>query len=169
MAVGTCCRQRVHVTGYICQRTSGDLYDFMLRRRGILSRGTVLDLGRQLAAGLAHLHRADVAHRDLKLANALLFFGGNGGASHGGGGGPGDARCAGGGGGSGAGAAHVSLKIADLGLGIDASQLTPLRALEASLPAAERSALHGATRGVSCEPCGTATTMAPEVLQARLP
>ena len=35
-----------------------------------------MDFGRQLGAGLAHLHRAGVAHRDVKLANALLFRGG---------------------------------------------------------------------------------------------
>ena len=184
--------------------TRGDLYEHLWRRRGVLPRSTALDLAAQLAAGLAHLHSADVAHRDLKLSNALLFdcgkpctsgccasVIGGGGSSSGSSSSAAGAR--GVGAGRGVGSALV-VKIADLGLGVHASSLTPLPVLDgsaqpprapeaaaapssvsslaaspsaASLTAAELAELRGARRGVSRELCGSATTMAPEVLQEK--
>ena len=118
---------------------SGDLYHHMLRRRGFLARGDATALARQLAAGVAHLHTAEVAHRDIKMDNALLF--------------------------SSAGGA-LTLKIADLGLGVHSSQLRPVASLD--LPAAQLAALRRATtHGVSREPYGTPSTMAPEVVTGR--
>ena len=131
---------------------TSDLYDHMWRRRGLLPRASALELARQLAAGLSHLHAAEVAHRDLKLSNALLFArpGGGGGGGRGGRGGGTD----------------WTLKIADLGLGIHSSQLTSLDVVAS--PPVELVRLAGtelpACLGVTRDPYGTATTMAPEVL-----
>ena len=62
-----------HVRLALDLATRGDLFEHLWRARGVLPRAAALDLGRQLGAGLAHLHAANVAHRDLKLSNALLF------------------------------------------------------------------------------------------------
>ena len=140
----------------------GDLFEHLWRRRGALPASEALAYGQQLAQGLAHLHRAQVAHRDLKLSNALLFAG------------------AGKSGGSGEdgptpGTPPLTLKVADLGLGIHSSQLTP----PSELPPEARGYLRRhidqhhhrgvATRflGATNDPFGTPTTMASEVRMGR--
>jgi len=137
-----------HVRLALDLATRGDLFEHLWRARGVLPRATALDLGRQLGAGLAHLHAANVAHRDLKLSNALLFDQ------------PASFSRA-------ALSPPVSLKIADLGLGVDAASLTPVHSLATALSAAELRRLKCATRGVCGDACGTPTTMAPEALAAR--
>ena len=137
-----------HVRLALDLATRGDLFEHLWRARGVLPRATALDLGRQLGAGLAHLHAANVAHRDLKLSNALLFDQ------------PASFSRA-------ALSPPVSLKIADLGLGVDAASLTPVHSLATALSAAELRRLKCATRGVCGDACGTPTTMAPETLAAR--
>ena len=151
----------------------GDLYEHLWRRKGALPAAEALAFGRQLALGLAHLHRAGVAHRDLKLSNALLFAGDGGGGGGGGSGGGGG----GGGGGKGAseGGGCLTLKVADLGLGIHSSQLTPPEELPLEVIAAGRGYLRrhlepGAAApflGATNDPYGTASTMAPEVSMGR--
>ena len=49
----------------------------LLVRRGRFSADVVLDIGRQLAAGLAALHRLGLAHGDIRLANIRLGTRGN--------------------------------------------------------------------------------------------
>ena len=112
----------------------GDLHDHMWRRRGHMPQLEALDFARQLACGLRHLHRAGVAHRDLKLGNALLCPSGIGDG--------------------------IVVKLADLGLGVHSSQLESL----ASVPSELRHELRGALLGVTHEQVGTETTMAPEVV-----
>ena len=119
----------------------GDLFEFLWRRRGELPLTAAIDFGRQLASGLAHLHLADIAHRDLKLSNALLFL-------------------------PALSTDRPLIKIADLGLGVHASMLTPVGSLAIS-PSALALLESGRPRGVSREPYGTVTTMAPEVHSRR--
>ncbi len=50
----------------------GESLRALLEREGKLEVGRVLDLARQLAAGLAEAHRQSIAHRDLKPENIML-------------------------------------------------------------------------------------------------
>lgn len=119
---------------------AGDLQHQLWQRRGVLGRREALDLARQTASGLRHLHAAaGVAHRDLKLENLLLFGRG--------------------GGGSGGVVGRPLLKLADLGLGIHISQLTAVQALTAT----ERERLPADADGACREQVGSPATMAPEV------
>ena len=133
----------------------GDLHDHLWRCRGLLSRPSALGFAAQLAAGLSHLHQHGVAHRDLKLANALLFARGAAAAQLG---------------------APVTLKIGDLGLGVHASTLAPWPGGSSSPPScccscsssphsSAATSSSAGRRGVCTEVVGTATTMAPEVVR----
>ena len=138
----------------------GDLYEHLWRNRGQLTRGAALNFSRQLIAGLVHLHRAGIAHRDLKLANALLFAGRcPGGGVSGGGDGDGDHN------------PGLTLKIGDLGMSIHESELPSMDSFLVTQGAPERARLEGhiggscGARGVSNEAVGTSTTMAPEIFE----
>ena len=163
---------------------STDLEQLLWRVRGAMPRPLALELGCQLSAGLAHLHAAGVAHRDVKLANALLFpassapsaaaddgaaatIAGMATAAAGTSASTSASTSARGGGGGGGGSPPTSpwvLKIADLGMGIHSSQLTPLASLSLS-DARNRRLAHAVPLGVSRDPYGTLTTMAPEVVR----
>ena len=151
-----------HVRLALDLATRGDLFEHLWRARGVLPRAAALDLGRQLGAGLAHLHAANVAHRDLKLSNALLFDQPVTSFSRAAPSPPASLKIA-----SQDCISRLHLKIADLGLGIDAASLTPVHSLATALSAAELRRLRCATRGVCGDACGTPTTMAPEALAAR--
>ncbi|MBI4864754.1 MAG: SUMF1/EgtB/PvdO family nonheme iron enzyme [Candidatus Riflebacteria bacterium] len=50
----------------------GESLEQLVERRGRLPLGEALDLGRQIAVGLAYVHQEGVVHRDLKSANVLV-------------------------------------------------------------------------------------------------
>ena len=56
-----------------------DLYDmdlstFLQRRSGIVTQKAAWEISRQLATGLAHVHKTGVIHRDIKPQNVLVSF-----------------------------------------------------------------------------------------------
>lgn len=52
--------------------SGGELFDQLTTHNGPLPEAVVCGMMRQLAAGIGHCHQCGVAHRDIKLENALL-------------------------------------------------------------------------------------------------
>ena len=66
------CGQERHVNFLVLEYVDGVTLDEVVRQAGPLSASDTAEIGRQIAAGLAELHRHGFVHRDVKPSNVVL-------------------------------------------------------------------------------------------------
>jgi len=71
LVIGAFCSQHLYFI-YMERASGGELFDQLTTFNGPIPEHVVRGFISQLAAGIAHCHRCCVAHRDIKLENALL-------------------------------------------------------------------------------------------------
>lgn len=62
--------EKVYLVMELC--LAGELYQYLARRKKLLSEGEARTFFREIVKGVDYLHQHGIIHRDLKLSNILL-------------------------------------------------------------------------------------------------